>query len=118
MPRWPPGTAAGKAVEPGNRRSLDALGFAAVPGVALRGLTGWSTTTYLGYLAGPLGGELARFLAAAKLRYVPRVAAGMASQITMRMLIRTGRGLAELTDADIAAFVRRSRPGNAAAGGP
>jgi integrase len=55
--------------------------------------------------AGPLGREQARFVAAAdELGYLPRVTAGMCSQITMRLLIQTGRPLAALTDADIAAF--------------
>ncbi len=54
---------------------------------------------------GPLGDDRARFLAAAaELGYLPRVAAGLCSQIAMRMLIQTGRALTELTDADIAAF--------------
>jgi integrase len=54
---------------------------------------------------GPLGEDRARFLAAAaELGYLPRVAAGLTSQIAMRMLIQTGRPLTELTDADITAF--------------
>jgi hypothetical protein len=54
---------------------------------------------------GPLGGDRARFLAAAaELGYPPRVAAGLCSQIAMRLLIQAGRPLSGLTDADIAAF--------------
>jgi integrase len=54
---------------------------------------------------GPLGGDRARFLAAAAgLGYLPRVAAGLCSQIAMRMLIQAGRPLTGLTDADITAF--------------
>src|SRR5262249_50659015 len=55
--------------------------------------------------AGLLGEERARFLvAASELGYLPRVAAGLCSQIAMRLLIRAGRPLPELTDTDIAAF--------------
>jgi integrase len=54
---------------------------------------------------GPLGEDRARFLAAAaELGYLPRVAAGLCSQIAMRMLIQAGRPLTGLTDADITAF--------------
>jgi integrase len=54
---------------------------------------------------GPLGEDRARFLAAAaELGYLPRVAAGLCSQIAMRLLIQTGRPLTALTDAEIAAF--------------
>ena len=43
----------------------------------------------------PLGGDLARFLAGAEtLGYSERARTGMASQIAVRMLIQTGRGLA------------------------
>jgi site-specific recombinase XerD len=53
----------------------------------------------------PLGGDLARFLAGAEaLGYSKRARTGMASQIAIRMLIQTGRGLAELTDDDFTAF--------------
>src|SRR5262249_49976403 len=55
--------------------------------------------------AGLLGEERARFLvAASELGYLPRVAAGLCSQIAMRLLIQAGRPLTELTDTDIAAF--------------
>jgi integrase len=51
---------------------------------------------------GPLADDLARFLSAAtELGYTPKVAAGLASQITVRMLIQTGRPLGELIDADL-----------------
>ena len=53
----------------------------------------------------PLGADLARFLAGAEtLGYSERARTGMASQIAIRMLIQTGRGLAELTDDDFTAF--------------
>ena len=55
--------------------------------------------------ASPLGGDLARFLAGAEaLGYSERARAGMTSQIAVRMLIQTGRGLAELTGEDFTAF--------------
>jgi integrase len=55
--------------------------------------------------ASPLGSDLARFLAAAaELGYSPQVAAGMASQVAMRLLIQTGKALTELTDADLDEF--------------
>jgi site-specific recombinase XerD len=55
--------------------------------------------------ASPLGADLARFLAAAEaLGYAGRTRTGMASQIAVRMLIQTGRGLGELADADFTAF--------------
>jgi len=55
--------------------------------------------------ASPLGADLARFLAAAEaLGYAERTRTGMASQIAVRMLIQTGRGLDELADADFTAF--------------
>ncbi len=55
--------------------------------------------------AGPPGMERARFLAAAsEIGYLPKVAAGMCSQVVMRLLIQTGRALTELTDADLEAF--------------
>ena len=53
----------------------------------------------------PLGPDLKRFLAGAQaLGYSERARTGMASQIAVRMLIQTGRGLGELTDGDFAAF--------------
>jgi site-specific recombinase XerD len=53
----------------------------------------------------PLGPEVARFLAGAEqLGYSPRVRMGMASEVTARMLIQSGRPLAELGDDDFAAF--------------
>ena len=55
--------------------------------------------------ASPLGGGLARFLAGAEaLGYSERARAGMSSQIAVRMLIQTGRSLAELAGADFDAF--------------
>ena len=67
---------------------------------------------------GPLGEDRARFLAAAaELGYLPRVAAGLCSQIAMRLLIQAGPPLTGLTDADITAFGTRSMPGKVAAGG-
>ena len=55
--------------------------------------------------ASPLADQLAHFLAgAAELGYSQRVRTGMASQVLMRLLIQTGRGLGELTEADIAEF--------------
>ncbi len=55
--------------------------------------------------ASPLGPDLKRFLAGAQaLGYSERARTGMASQIAIRMLIQTGRGLGELTDGDFAAF--------------
>jgi hypothetical protein len=54
---------------------------------------------------GPLGEGRARFLAAAaELGWRPRVAAGLCSQIAMRLLIQAGPPLTALTDTDIAAF--------------
>jgi len=53
--------------------------------------------------ASPLGPDLARFLAGAEaLGYSARARTGMASQIAIRMLIQTGKPLAELADADFA----------------
>ena len=55
--------------------------------------------------ASPLGPDLQRFLAGAQaLGYSESARTGMTSQIAVRMLIQTGRGLAELTDADFTAF--------------
>jgi site-specific recombinase XerD len=55
--------------------------------------------------ASPLGTDLARFLAAAEaLGYSGRTRTGMASQIAIRMLIQTGRGLGDLADADFGAL--------------
>jgi hypothetical protein len=54
---------------------------------------------------GPLGEDRARFLAAAaELGWQPRVAAGLCSQIAMRLLIQAGPPLTGITDAGIAAF--------------
>src|SRR5712691_8485705 len=51
----------------------------------------------------PHGPDLNRFLAGGEaLGYSVRARTGMASEIAIRMLIQTGRGLAELTDADFA----------------
>ncbi|WP_172442148.1 tyrosine-type recombinase/integrase, partial [Mycobacterium heckeshornense] len=53
----------------------------------------------------PLAGYVTRFLSAAtELGYTPRVAAGLASQVAVRMLIQTGHPLTELDDTDIAEF--------------
>ena len=53
----------------------------------------------------PLGDQLAHFLtAAAELGYAEQVRLGMASLVTMRLLILTGNVLTGLTDADIASF--------------
>jgi integrase len=53
----------------------------------------------------PLADDLARFLSAATdLGYTPKVAAGLASQVAVRMLIQTGRPLGELTDPDLEEF--------------
>jgi len=53
----------------------------------------------------PLAGDVTRFLSAAtELGYSPQIAAGLASQVAVRMLIQTGRPLSELDDADIAEF--------------
>jgi integrase len=55
--------------------------------------------------ASPLAGDVTRFLSAAtELGYSPQIAAGLASQVAVRMLIQTGRPLSELDDADIAEF--------------
>src|SRR5438045_1229518 len=55
--------------------------------------------------SGLLGEDRARFLAAAaELGWQPRVAAGLCSQIAMRLLIQAGPPLTAVTDADIAAF--------------
>jgi hypothetical protein len=55
--------------------------------------------------ASPLGDQLARFLAAAaELGYSKQVRLGMASLVTMRLLIQAGSVLTGLTDADIATF--------------
>jgi hypothetical protein len=55
--------------------------------------------------ASPLGGDVTRFLSAAtELSYSPQIAAGLASQVAVRMLIQTGRRLSKLDDADIAEF--------------
>jgi len=55
--------------------------------------------------ASPLSPDLARFTAAAEaLGYAQRTRTGMASQIAVRMLIQTGRGLGELAGDDFTAF--------------
>lgn len=55
--------------------------------------------------ASPLGDQLARFLAAAaEPGYSEQVRLGMASLVTMRLLIQAGGVLTSLTDADIATF--------------
>jgi hypothetical protein len=55
--------------------------------------------------ASPLATDLARFLsAAAELGYTPKVAAGLASQVAVRMLIQAGRPLGELVDTDAEEF--------------
>ncbi len=53
----------------------------------------------------PMAGEVERFLvAAAELGYSERARSGMASQVTARLLIETGRGLDGLSDADFDAL--------------
>jgi hypothetical protein len=53
----------------------------------------------------PLAGDVSRFLlAATELGYTTRVAAGLASQIAVRLMIQTGRPLRELDDTDFAEF--------------
>jgi integrase len=53
----------------------------------------------------PLGPDLKRFLAGAEvLGYSVRARTGMASEVAVRVLIQTGRPLAELTDTDFTAF--------------
>jgi integrase len=55
--------------------------------------------------ASPVADDVARFLSAAtELGYTARVAAGLASQVAVRMLIQTGRQLGGLDDADLAEF--------------
>ncbi len=55
--------------------------------------------------ASPLAPDLDRFLSAAtELGYTRKVAAGLASQVAVRLLIQTGRRLSELDDTDLAAF--------------
>jgi hypothetical protein len=55
--------------------------------------------------ASPLGPEVDRFLAAAhELGYATRPRVGMATQVTARLLIQTGRELLALTQADLEAF--------------
>ncbi len=54
---------------------------------------------------GPMAGDLDRFLTAAgTLGFTDKTAAGMASQVLMRMLIQTGRRLDRLTEVDLAEF--------------
>lgn len=53
----------------------------------------------------PLADDLDRFVSAATtLGFTAKTAAGMASQVLMRMLIQTGRDLSELTEADLLEF--------------
>jgi hypothetical protein len=53
----------------------------------------------------PLAGDVTRFLSAAtELGYSPQIAAGLATQVAVRMLIQTGHPLSELDDTDIADF--------------
>ena len=53
----------------------------------------------------PLGPDLKRFLAGAEvLGYSVRARTGMASEVAVRVLIQTGRPLAELTDTDFTAL--------------
>ena len=53
----------------------------------------------------PLAADLTRFLSATtELGYTAKVAAGLASQVAVRMMIQTGRSLRELNDADFAEF--------------
>lgn len=53
----------------------------------------------------PLAGDVTRFLSAAtELGYSPQIAAGLATQVAVRMLIQTSHPLGELDDADIAEF--------------
>ena len=55
--------------------------------------------------ASPLAADMQQFLAGAEaLGYSVRARTGMASEVAVRMLIETGRPLAELTDADFAEF--------------
>jgi len=55
--------------------------------------------------ASQYGQDLGRFLAAAaELGYGDRVAKGMASQVLMRLLIQTGKAMADLTVADLAEY--------------
>ena len=55
--------------------------------------------------ASPLAADVQHFLAGAEaLGYSVRARTGMASEVAVRMLIETGRPLAELTDADFAEF--------------
>lgn len=55
--------------------------------------------------ASPLTLDLDRFLSAAtELGYTRKVAAGLASQVAVRLLIQTGRRLSELDDTDLAEF--------------
>src|SRR6266705_507348 len=54
--------------------------------------------------ASPLGPDLKRFLAGAEaLGYSVRARTGMASEVAVRVLIQTGRPLAELADTDFTA---------------
>ena len=54
---------------------------------------------------GPMAGDLRRYLsAAAGLGYTERTRTAVGSLVVGRLLIQTGRGLGELTDADLAEF--------------
>ena len=63
------------------------------------------------YLAGsPLQPDLDRFVTAAReLGFSERMASGVASQVIARLLIQTGAGLGELTEADFAALAAACR---------
>jgi hypothetical protein len=55
--------------------------------------------------ASPLAGDVTRFLSAAtELGYSTQIAAGLASQVAVRMLIQTGHPLSQLGDTDIAEY--------------
>lgn len=65
----------------------------------------------------PLAGELDRFLTAATtLGFTAKTAAGMASQVLMRLLIQTGRSLEQLSEADLAEFDQAISDREAASG--
>src|SRR5262249_39066852 len=58
-----------------------------------------------GAAASPLGPDFDRVLCAAtELGYTRKVAAGLASQVAVRLLIQTGRSLSELDNTDLAVF--------------
>ena len=55
--------------------------------------------------ASPLADDLDRFVSAATtLGFTAKTAAGMASQVLVRLLIQTGRGLSELAETDLTEF--------------